>query len=87
MGCHRWREVPGLWTVEVPEILGTVSTWGSFLSTKPLFVQKEEAFGGERRQEDRYEEREKGRARKGKTMEGEPREKHKIPKWSHRVTG
>lgn len=69
-----------------PEILwGQSPIWGSFCP-QSLFVQKEEAFGGERRQaEDRYEEREKGRARKGKTMK-ESHGETCVPKWSHRVT-
>ena len=67
----------GLW--RSLRYFGDSLQFGGVLCPQSLFIQKEEAFGGERRKaEDRYKEREKGRARKGKTMEGEPREKRVL---------
>ena len=67
----------GLW--RSLRYFGDSLQFGGVFCPQSLFVQKEEAFGWERRQaEDRYEEREKGRARKGETTEGEPGEKRVL---------
>ena len=68
-GSGRWRSL---------RYFGDSLQFGGVLCPQSLLVQKGEVFGGERRKaEDRYEEREKGRARKGKTP-GEPREKRVL---------